>query len=264
MSAAIHKARPSSGPAKWETDLRQFFKWLERQIVRSETRAHEFVGNKNIRRKIARSCRTFSIQMEKVFPHAPALQSVIADILEMVRDLSTWTNGSMVVKSPLGNMRLWRDQIGMKQSMSLDWDRRAREREKELLFVARIVAPVVGARGRFDFIKEQLGHKRNCEVRAIDEGLRRTRREIERGGGLTALFEKYFEQFKLANFYRDHPNEKYEYPPMEKLTRITALTDGEIDSISRLCETRSKFKIASVDSKFRRAARPQAAPSVRL
>jgi len=264
VSAAPHKAGRRVDPRKWETELRQFFDWVECRILSSDNQAHNLVGNKNIRRKIARACRTFTIQMEKAFPHAPALQSSIADILELVRDLSTWTNGSMVVKSPIGNMRLWRDQIGIKQSMSVDWDRHAREQEQELLLVARIVAPVVGARHRFESIKKHLSFKQSCAVRSVDEILRRARREIEKGGGLIALIEKYFEQFKLANFYGSHPGKRYKYPPMEKLTRITALTDCEVDSISRLCETHSKVKIASATSKPRRATRPQTAPLVRV
>jgi hypothetical protein len=248
VSAAPHKAGRRVDPRKWETELRKFFDWVERRILSSDNQAHNLVGNKNIRRKIARACRSFTVCMEEVFSEVPALQNLIAYILELVRALSGSTGSSIVVKSPIGTMRLWRGQNEIKQLTSAKWDKRAREQEQELLLVARIVAPVVGARHRFESIKKHLSFKQSCEVRSIDERLRRARREIEKGEGLTALIEKYFEQFKLANFYRGHPGKRYKYPPMEKLTRITALTDDEIYSISRLCQTPSKVKISSVNS----------------
>jgi hypothetical protein len=214
---------------KWNRDLRQFSSWLEAESGTGKPTRHNFAGDKNTRRKIMRACGSFTKQLKEIRRDAPALQNHIEHILEQVHNLSQSRPSSTVIKSPLGKMRVWRDQIGIRQAISVDMDRWAKERKKELLFVTWMLAPVVSA----DIHIKNPAANHNSE-RAFYEWHRRLRKKH---GGLVGLVEQYFEEFKMAIFRNAHSRKKlYRFRPLDESTRrLTSLSKIEIDSISKLC-----------------------------
>jgi hypothetical protein len=249
----MHKSGPESGPSKWTKKLHQFFNWLLCEISRKTiANPRNIAGDKYTRRKIARASRSLMTHLGEAYPHAPALQGAIADIMEKMRELSDpskLSHFTVLEEGPIGKMRVYPDQVRLKQAISVDWDRRARGREKELLYLAWIVARNIDAKNKFDQIKEDLTHTRSCEGRSFDEGLRRFHQNTSQEK-LVSIFERHFEEFKVEKPGKTHPDRSYPSIRIENLARITALTHGEMECISKLC-------YFAASSRWRRA-NPQA------
>ena len=273
---ATHKSRSELGHCSVSgRELRSFFAWLRRQTV-VRVPPHDLVGDRNVRRKLARVLRAVTERVTAAYSRAPALQAYFADVLESeaVRVLSNLPNtrqsassrlratnqrprkvsSSRVLRGPLGKMRVWKDLAWLMQAVSVDADRENRERKTELLSVAWIVAPHIGVDHPYDSLILRVFHSR----RAVDE---RRRRCLQRLGRLAdaeknprdkkwgLLVWKYLEEFR-----RTKPQKKGElkkFPSLEecKSTDLGAPTDVELESISAMCRARRGLKFCAFSLK---------------
>lgn len=187
-----------------------FFKYLRDGILRSEQR-YGFAGNRA--RRVKRAAVSCSRHLVKAYN--PALATGIVPCFEALRALSS--------------------QVVAEQRISADLARRTRERATEQLYVVRLIAPG----SRYDSLKKRLAVRNNCQERAIDERVRRFRRDHKREY-LAEVVVRHLDNFKLAQFRKAHPGK---LPALSTIgLRITALTEGEIDLISKLVREGSALR----------------------